>query len=351
MSTSRILESKSAQLERSLHSKRITLSAARAELRHTEQSLTSRKGEFNDEIRRAVLRMSRKEEIDRSSSTSSNQAGNLKGDSKSNKIPPLNSSLTPTDTAALGEYLNPLGFLTKLKSELVAIEQRLHLQKTTVQKAASEVGKTEQQLSAVHTMVGKLKAVTRARQENASQEEILSQAISHHALSRQVLGEHTAPARKKAISFLGFDASPGATERITGEQSGGEIALYHSEKPSPHETSFCIEPMQVGVLPSTADNAPSLSVKCHVEGGKGIGVTVSGNANESVKVELAVSDTSLLPLLLREKGAIVKKLREAGHTVSEVNIGQGRGFSFAKESVDTSGYHRRKGGDDELTVS
>jgi hypothetical protein len=109
--------------------------------------------------------------------------------------------------------------------------------------------------------------------------------------------------------------------------------------------------MQVGVLPSTADNAPSLSVKCHVEGGKGIGVTVSGNANESVKVELAVSDTSLLPLLLREKGAIVKKLREAGHTVSEVNIGQGRGFSFAKESVDTSGYHRRKGGDDELTVS
>jgi hypothetical protein len=165
------------------------------------------------------------------------------------------------------------------------------------------------------------------------------------------LGEHTAPARKKAISFLGFDASPGATERITGEQSGGEIALYHSEKPSPHETSFCIEPMQVGVLPSTADNAPSLSVKCHVEGGKGIGVTVSGNANESVKVELAVSDTSLLPLLLREKGAIVKKLREAGHTVSEVNIGQGRGFSFAKESVDTSGYHRRKGGDDELTVS
>lgn len=356
MSTSRILESKSAQLERSLHNKRVTLSTAHAELRRTEQSLSHRRGEFYKEVKKAVVRVSRKQvEVHTQSEVSANQSG-THGGFTGNSRGPRKPSYYPPNALPAGEFFNPLPSLAKLKSELVATEQRLNHQKVGVQRAAIEVSKTEEQLSAVQSMVGKLKIAAKIRLENTTQEEILSQAITQHALSRQIFGQHSPVSKRGALHSSDLDEGITNTARILddGEKNMGVIAQVAQsilpDIPSPHS---CIgkEPMHIGVSTAHVDNTPSLAVECHSRSGDRIDVTVSGNAHESVKVELAVSDSALLPVLLREKGAILRKLKEAGHAIGDVHVVTGRGSSSSKASIDPSAYRRRRGGDDELAIS
>jgi hypothetical protein len=348
MSTSRILESKGAQIERSLHNKRVTLSAAHTELRRTEQTLHLRKSEFKEEVKRAVLRLTRKEGAIFTGSTNT--------DTKRHPIPDDKVAKTSHHTLPPGDLFNPLSLLGKLKSELLVTEQRIQLQKAGVQRAANEVSKAEEQLSAVHTMVGKLKTAIKVRQENVSQEEVLSQAFSCHTLSRQIMGEFPSVSRKKVLSPSLIEGRAGEEVREGVEHkrevlptAPGAVAL--TSQTSLRENSLRIEPMEVGVSRSSVDNAPSLSVKCQIQGGERVAVTVSGNAHESVKVELAVADATLLPVLLREKGTILRKLREAGHTIDEVNLVSGSGAFPSKDGVNSSGYRRRRGVDDELAVS
>ena len=203
--------------------------------------------------------------------------------------------------------------------------------------------------------MGKLKTAAKSRKENLNQEEVLSQAFSRHALSREILGCNSSLNRRSSLSPSGGEGVARDMERAGGEKDMRPFVSTQITEPQLHGSSFShlslrSEPMQLGVSTAQVDDTPSLSVKCHSQGGDKIDVTVSGNAHESVKVELAVSDAALLPVLMREKGAILRKLREAGHTIGDVSLVSGKGSSSAKERVDCAGYRRRKGGDDDLAV-
>ena len=312
-----------------------------------------------------------------------------------------------------------LQLLSQLKRDVKATESTLVSQKASAREISRSVNKTEEQCSLVQSMVTKLKSTARIQKESVSQEEAISMALARLAVSRTFGGVTSTSTSSQGgrrvaasavtggasysledgalggLSVAGKSKASGDTGQISshregvvsttgqsrGDEGDTERGELHGEGGAPsispppltatniststgegsswskaHSSAASIE--GVGVVRNSEGTA--LSLQCDVASVGGVQLKLAAKDGGGVSVSMSVSDPAMVPALMREKAALLSKLRDSGHDVSDISVGVGGGSASATWGASSIGSYlsnkaisatHNKGDDDELTIS
>ena len=399
MSSSAALESKGAQLARSLEKQKVALSSIHSNVQRTEKELVARREQFQTEVRRALRALDSKREVVRTHTENEREKTENLSNSLRDRLRAVDlrygHNVRTTPPTAETKSSPPhnadyhMQLLSQLKKDVRAAESSLMTQKASARELSRSVHKTEEQISIVQSMVEKLKSSVRVKKESVSHEEAISMALVRHAVSRTLSiqssdasggsaseGEGRKARALMSSSVRGSIGEGTRSERafggeeddsfhdVAGVLSGsgkgsptiaGTATLSVAEKVSSVESSRSFSSIE-GIGVSRNGDATALSLQCDVARVGGVQMVLATKDCGGISVNMQVNDATMIPTLLREKSALLSKLRDAGHNVDGISVSVG---ARMKQSESLQSYSKKRplasttstGGDDELAVS